>query len=340
MKMKSWKRGMVFVAAAIGAVLLAGADTASAKTGKVELNLTGTPVQNRRPQALEKAKKVTIKCSKPSVVKVKYKKNRKDKRIVFTGKKKGTAVVTVKCHLKNKKTKSYKYKVRVVKGKKVSDLDRAKEAFKIQNQYRKEKGVAALEWSDELYRFCLYRLKNSGFDAHKNLGRDMNGYFGDYVKYKHLLFSENQDAGNSSAKATMKVWKSSSGHYQNLLSKNHVCGAIACYNNMWCAIFYDKDKSEVENWRDYQIKKITVKRYDSGKGTYLGGCSIGYYETDDHWNTLQAATISKASGKDIYLAVGKTYTIYERKKPDGCEKAESVTITVTEDGISEITLNS
>lgn len=121
MKRKSWERDMVFAVAIIGAVLLAGADTASAKTGKVQLNLTGTPIQNRRPQALEKAKKVTIKCSKPSVVKVKYKKNRKDKRIVFTGKKKGTAVVTVKCRLKNKKTKSYKYKVRVVKGKKVSD---------------------------------------------------------------------------------------------------------------------------------------------------------------------------------------------------------------------------
>ncbi len=62
--------------------------------------------------------------------------------------------------------------------------------------------MAALDWSDELYRFCLYRLKNSGFDAHKNLGRDMNEYFGAYVKYKHLLFSENQDAGNSSAKAS------------------------------------------------------------------------------------------------------------------------------------------
>lgn len=340
MKNQCWKKGIAFAAAAIGVILLAGADTASAKTGKVELNLTGTPVQNRRPQALEKAKKVTIKCSKPSVVKVKYKKNRKDKRIVFTGKKKGTAVVTVKCRLKNKKKKSYRYKVRVVKGKKVSDLSRAKEAFEIQNWYRKEKGVAALDWSDELYRFCLYRLKNSGFDAHKNLGRDMNEYFGDYVKYKKLLFSENQDAGNSSAKATMKVWKSSSGHYHNLLSKNHVCGAIACYNNMWCAIFYDKDKSEVENWRNYQIKKITVKRYDSGKGTYLGGCSIGYYETEDHWNTLQAASISKESGKDIYLAVGKTYTIYERKRPDGCEKAEPVTITVTGDGISEIILKS
>ena len=48
MKRKSWKRGMVFAAVAIGAILLAGADTASAKTGKVELNLTGTPVQNRR----------------------------------------------------------------------------------------------------------------------------------------------------------------------------------------------------------------------------------------------------------------------------------------------------
>lgn len=53
MKMKSWKRGMAYAIAAIGVILLAETDTASAKTGKVELNLTGTPVQNRRPQALE-----------------------------------------------------------------------------------------------------------------------------------------------------------------------------------------------------------------------------------------------------------------------------------------------
>ena len=59
MKKQCWKKGIVFAAAAIGAILLAGADTASAKTGKVELNLTGTPVQNRRPQALERAKKVS-----------------------------------------------------------------------------------------------------------------------------------------------------------------------------------------------------------------------------------------------------------------------------------------
>ncbi len=109
---------------------------------------------------------------------------------------------------------------------------------------------------------------------------------------------------------------------------------------MWCAIFYDKDRSEVENWRDYKIKKITIKRYDSGKGAYAADCSIGYYETDDHWNTLQAATISKVSGKDIYLAVGRAYTIYERKRPDGCEKAQSVTITVTENGVSEVILSS
>lgn len=88
MKNQCWKKGIAF--AAIGAILFAGADTASAKTGKVELNLTGTSVQNRRPQALEKAKKVTIKCSKPSVVKVKYRKNRKDKRIYWEEKGNGS----------------------------------------------------------------------------------------------------------------------------------------------------------------------------------------------------------------------------------------------------------
>ena len=91
--------------------------------------------------------------------------------------------------------------------------DKGKKAFQIQNQYRKEKGVAALEWSDELYEFCLYRLKTSGFDlGHAHLGRDENNYFGNFARYKHLLFGENMYSGGSLAGDAMKGWKKSPAH--------------------------------------------------------------------------------------------------------------------------------
>lgn len=336
--MKGWKRIITVTMILFCMVLLMEGGTVSAKTKKVTMNLVGAKTLYKYPAAMYKAKKVTVKSSRKSVVTVKYKKTKQLRRIILKAKKLGNATVTVKCHMKNKKIKIYKYKITVKKVKRVTALDRAKKAFKIQNQYRKEKGVAALEWSDELYQFCLYRLKTSGFDRHKNLGRDTNAYFGLYAKYKMLMFGENMHCGYSDPKSVMESWKGSSGHYKNLLSTGHVCGAIAAGNNTWCAIFFDKDKSEVENWRDYHIKEIKVKRYDNASNTYIGGSSIGYYEADDRWGTQRAANIVETSGKSIYLEIGKTYTIYERKTPDGYSKADRVTITVTEDGASEVVL--
>lgn len=68
--------------------------------------------------------------------------------------------------------------------------------------------MKALQWSDELYKFCCYRLKTSGFDRHKNL-----------------------------------------------LSADHVCGAIARYGNTWCAIFYNGDKSRLETGGIIRLRK-------------------------------------------------------------------------------------
>lgn len=336
--MINWKKIMTAIVAVACMTVIFGCSTVSARTKNVKIDLTGGATPVRRPAALDKAKKVKIKCSKNSVVKVRYKRNKKDRRIVFTGKKKGTSMVTVKCSLKNGKTKTYKYKVKVIRSKKVTSLDKAKQAFKIQNQYRREKGVADLEWSDEIYQFCLYRLKTSGYDEHKNLEKDKDTYFGLYSQYKKLLFGENLYSGSADAKTAMAAWKKSAGHYKNLLQSSYVCGAIACYKNTWCAVFFSGDKSELENWRSHQIKEIIVKRYDSGSETYISGCGIGYYEADDRWGSLQAAMITGTSGKVIYLEVGKTYVIYERKTPDGYGKAENVTITVTEDGASEVIL--
>lgn len=337
--MKKRNQWILYTVILICMTVLLISNRASAANKKV--TMTAGTSQNKYPAALVKAKKVTVKSSKKSVVKAQYKKSKskKKRKIVLTAKKQGTAIITVKCKIKNRRTRTYKYKVTVKKRKKVTALDKAKEAFRIQNQYRKEKGVAALEWSDELYQFCLYRLKTSGYDAHKNLGRDTEAYFGDYIKFKNIKFGENMHSGYSNPKSAMKSWKNSPGHYKNLLTSSYVCGAIACYKNTWCAIFFNRDKNEIDNWESYHIKEINVKRYDSQKGIYLSDCAFGYYEADDKWGTLQAATISTTSGKAIYLEVGKTYIIYERKTPEGCEPAEKITITVTEDGVREVVLS-
>ena len=130
---------------------------------------------------VRKAKKVKVKSSKKSVVTVKFKKKRK--QIYFKAEKKGTVVVYVSCKMKNGKTKKMKYKVKVIKTKAPTDLERSKKAFAIQNQYRKAKGIKELQWSDEIYEFCRYRLKTSGYDKHDNLVNDMNAYFGDLAGY-------------------------------------------------------------------------------------------------------------------------------------------------------------
>lgn len=177
-------------------------------------------------------------------------------------------MITVSCKMKNGKTKKMRYKVKVIKTKAPTDLERSKKAFAIQNQYRKAKGVKELQWSDEIYEFCRYCLKTSGYDNHANLGRDMNSYFGAFAGCRDLFFSENLTTGCSAGDA-MESWKKSQGHYRNLLAERHVCGAIACYKDMWIAIFYDKDKTDFINWKSYQIKRMTIKRYDNGSGAYI-----------------------------------------------------------------------
>lgn len=332
--------GILVIVLAMGIVVSAPvAAQAKTVTKQVTMDLNGNRVQYRRPSILDKAKKVRVKSSKKSVVSVKYKKNQKDRRIAFTLKKKGNATVTVQCVLKNGQKKIIRYKIKVSKKHIMTDLEKGKKAFAIQNKYRKEKGVKGLEWSDEIYEFCLYRMKNSGLDGHKNLGSDMTAFFGDYAKYRKLLFAENLTHGVSAADA-MKAWKKSAGHYANLTGAKHICGAIAVYRDSWCALFLDVDKSVLENWKSCKIKEVRIKRYDSLSGSYQTGSRIAYYEQDKKENSLKNVVISDSSGKSVYLEVGKTYVFYEQIRPDGCSKAEKVVVTVTEDGTGEVTLSS
>ena len=162
----------------------------------------------------------------------------------------------------------------------------------------------------------------------------------EHTLQEYLFILENLTSGSSNAKVAMKSWKKSFGHYHNLLSEEHVCGAIACYKSIWVAIFYDGAKSDFDNWRDYNIKELTVKRLDNKTGNFLTGSSVAFYDVGDHWGSLQIVSITKEEGKKIYLEVGKTYVFYEQITPDGYEKAEKMEITVTEDGVDEVVLSS
>lgn len=109
------------------------------QTKNVTIDLNGDYKKVVRPSALSKAKKVTVRNSNKSVVKAKYVKGNKDRRIDFIAKKNGAAKITVKCKLKGGKKKTIVYKVKVVSKKRKSAKEKAKEAFNIQNQYRTAK---------------------------------------------------------------------------------------------------------------------------------------------------------------------------------------------------------
>lgn len=106
--MKGWKRIITVIMILFCMMLLVEGGTASAKTKKVTMNLVGAKTLYKYPAALDKAKKVTVKSSKKSVVTAKCKKKRGIREIMLKAKKLGSATVTVKCRMKNKKTKIYK----------------------------------------------------------------------------------------------------------------------------------------------------------------------------------------------------------------------------------------
>jgi uncharacterized protein YkwD len=238
--MMTWSMVFFLVSALIG---VQGVDvSAKIRTKKYTLDLRGGGTLIRQPLVLRRAKKVTVTSSNEAVVKVTYFK--KQKEICLKAKQEGSAVVSVICNMKKGKVQKIRYKIKVIRSKSLTPLQQSKKAFTIQNQYREEGGAAKLEWSDELYQFALYRLKTSGYDKHENLGRDTKDYFGEFAGHKKLYFAENLTTG-ATAEDAMNLWKNSAGHYRNLLDSDHVCGAIAHYQNMWIAIFYDKGTEEL-----------------------------------------------------------------------------------------------
>lgn len=313
-----------------------------AKAGQItiDLNQDGR-VWYMAPTSLNGYSKVKVSISNKKIAKASYIRHKElGKTIKFTAVSHGKTKCKIVLYKKGKKVKTYRYDVKVIGKGKDGYKSMCKKAFQIQNSYRRANGASNLKWSDTLYDFAMYRLKHSGFDMHVNLDSDAEKHFGNVIGLHHISFGENMATGQTTAKAVMLSWKHSDGHYRNLQMKAYKYGAIARYKDDWCAIFLPEDISVLKDWKSVskETKAITIKRYDSASSKYVKGSSILYYESDDKWNTTVSKSIIKEDGLVLYLKIGKTYTFTERKTPNGMEKAENVTITVTEDGLDEVIL--
>ena len=231
-----------------------------------------------------KLKKIKVKYSKKKIAKAKLKKDvNLGAYIQIDGKKLGQTTVTVKAYLANKKRKTFKYKVKVTNYLQIANSKaakkKAKKAFALQNKYRKQAGAKTLEWSDEMYEYGLYRLKTSGFDMHENMDRDCSAYFGDladimYVEKDCHWILENLATGNW--KDAMEWWKTSSGHYKNMISEDWKCGAIVQYGRSNIAVFSSSTANEMKEWRNYKshYAKVVIKRQNALTGAFLPGSEI------------------------------------------------------------------
>lgn len=285
----------------------------------------------------KKAKKVKVLSSNARVCKVKYLK--KSKKVKLIGKKAGKAKITIKVKRKGKKVKKYKYKV-TVRSKKVTKEQNCKNALKKLNSYRKAVGADGLEWSDVLYGACMYRLKNSGFDRHKNIIDDLSVYFGGFfstVKDDEINYftGENQGYGYANLDKAMLGWRNSEGHYKNMIDKSHKSCAIAYLNGTYITIFSDKTASELKQWREDidsgKIASVTLREKDGSSDEYIEGRNIQFYDIADKWNTLRTVRIKNVSGVNFHLEVGHTYMFIDKEISTEEGKVDRVSITVSGD---------
>ena len=284
-----------------------------------------------------KLKKIKVKYSKKKIAKAKLKKDvNLGAYIQIDGKKLGQTTVTVKAYLANKKRKTFKYKVKVTNYLQIANSKaakkKAKKAFALQNKYRKQAGAKTLEWSDEMYKYGLYRLKTSGYDRHENEERDSNSYFGDLAA---IMYAEkdchwlNENLASLDLTSAVKAWKNSPGHYRTMIEDCWRCGAIVQYNDIQIAVFSASTANEMKEWRNYKSKyaKVVIKRQNALTGAFLPGSEISIYDKADKWNTMRTCSIMKASGLVLYVKAGRDYGIFESMVPNGSQKAQRIEFT-------------
>lgn len=248
---------------------------------------------------------------------------------------------------KKKKSKKSKTKKKTkVKKKTVSAKGEAKKAFEKINSIRNAVGLENLEWSDELYDACLYRLKNSGYDKHDHINRDLSNMFGGFCYtidgYEGSGFAENLAMGQNSITDAVKSWKKSKGHYRNMISSDHKSCAVAKYKNMYITLFSDKTAEQIKEWRNNiesgNLAIVTVREIDSNTGEYISSANIICYDEEDKWNKRITVRIKSDEGVMLRLVVGHTYYIMDKSIGMEEGKVRMLKITVSAEGPNVVEL--
>ena len=334
------KKFFVVMMLLLAFVCVMGDDNVSAKVKKKKIKLTTS--KNNSDKAIylsDKVKKIKVTYSKKGIIT-----NGKIDRLgnfKYQVKKPGKTTVTVKAYTKRKKVCGIYKLMLTVKDTRKED----REAFKIQNQKKKKKGVSPLKWSDELYKFAEYRMETSGFDSHKNVQRDAKTFSGEkyMIFFRMSTLSENLST-DINAVDSMPLWKNSPGHYNNLLNSRWKTGAIYSSSRGTIAVFSEFSKDEIDNWRTYgdwrtyEENKIVITRKDSATGTLLSDCQFTIEKVSDGSLVCSVGiSSSKTETSTRKLVPGETYKVYEVITPTGYKKAKPITFTVTE-GTNYITM--
>ena len=97
--------------------------------------------------------------------------------------------------------------------------DTALAMFDIHNGYRNDGGLASLSWSDSLYELACTRAVEVSYDFSHDGFRDCHG--------ENLLMA----SWRFTPQEGMEMWKSSTGHYENIMTSGFTTGAIAVYED-------------------------------------------------------------------------------------------------------------
>lgn len=130
----------------------------------------------------------------------------------------------------------------------IKEKDNFKETFAKINELRKEKGLRTLDWDERAYTMCIERSKDMAKrDYFSHLTPD--GECMETLKSKYGFRSGETVAeniwmisgGSYDADDALNSWIGSPGHYANLFYKDHVKGAIGCYERYCTFIGVNND---------------------------------------------------------------------------------------------------
>jgi len=202
------------------------------------------------------------------------------------------------------------------------------------NEFREEKEVSKMEWSDNVYKLAVARAKDLYEIEYLDETQlsSVHKYLTEYnlvgVAVENIGIMEHETNGTitGNIREVVRPWISTRNQKQNLVDKEHDIGAIGCYE--YICIFvgidgeetvpkisikkFESDPVEVVSTGDYKISLTKVEVTDYMRTTL----EIKNVRTKSIVFTINRLGIVTGEGNQHGLAGDKLIGIYSA--PDGC----------------------